>query len=93
MALWIASWLESRVPSVIERGIKYDDSQYSYLYVVVQNIAPQGNRCDPDNWKVRVFAQGGSPHAPEEWPERPLFELVSFAISDLRGREPSELIQ
>jgi hypothetical protein len=85
LAGWADNWLRTQLDRirVQSTGAEYNFA-FMYLIVVTSDLS---RPCIPATWKVEDFGRGAEPHAPSDWAEVPLVDLVSFAIADLAIRK------
>jgi hypothetical protein len=79
----LRQWLLQRLTAAQARAKDVADYQFAFIYVIVRPVASDISHCASENWKVAEFGQGVAPHAPDEWPERSLPDLIEFAALSL----------
>jgi hypothetical protein len=79
---WLADWIQRRGPKL---QAEEDVAFFSALVGRHRDVNPEA--ADPDAWVVTNFSFGAGP-APSDWPRRPLNELLTYAVTDLRRPAP-----
>jgi hypothetical protein len=85
LAEWTENWLRAQLDRIKVRSA---DAEYNaaFMYLAVATNDPS-RPCLPTTWRMEEFGNGCEPHAPSDWPEIPLVDLVGFAITDLGDRD------
>ena len=78
---WLAAWFEVWLAEASEAN---RSQPASFLYLVLCQVPQSGDRYGVTQDGPAVeFGFGTYPHAPEEWVERPVEELVAKVITEL----------